>query len=491
MALLDALAARDWHASAAAAVCTEVLGLRRRRRRARAALRRRRGRPADPAHARRARPRVVRALRGRHVAAGPVGRADPRAHRRAADRAQLLLASTRARCPSELAWEVGRRLADALLDRHRAETGALPRDGRARRLGHGRDAHAGRRRGRDPRAARRAAAWHPESRRVTGSRSIPLAELGRPRIDVTVRISGFFRDAFPHLVRLLDDAVAAVAALDEPTRTTTSPRTPAPTPSGCRGARRRPGVAARDHAHLRLQARAPTAPGSCSCSTTRDWRDDDDLAAVYEAWGGYAYGRGLDGAPARDAMRDCFARIEVAVKNVDNARARHPRLRRLLPVPRRHDRHRARPRPAREPARRTRRLVRPVARRRALAGRGGAPRVPRAGRQPALDRVDDPPRLQGRVRAVGHRRLPVRLRRHRRRRRGLDVRAGRRDATCSTTTSRASCPRRTRGRRAAIAERLLEAADRGHVGQPARGRRWRGCASAYLALEGELEESQA
>ncbi len=45
---------------------------------------------------------------------------------------------------------------------------------------------------------------------------IPLAELQRPRIDVTVRISGFFRDAFPHVVAMLDDAVRLVAALDEP-----------------------------------------------------------------------------------------------------------------------------------------------------------------------------------------------------------------------------------------------------------------------------------
>ncbi|HEV2769487.1 MAG TPA: cobaltochelatase subunit CobN, partial [Solirubrobacteraceae bacterium] len=51
----------------------------------------------------------------------------------------------------------------------------------------------------------------------------------------------------------------------------------------------------------------------------RDWRDDGDIAEVYEAWGGHAYGRGLDGAPAREAMRDCHARIEAAVKNVDSA----------------------------------------------------------------------------------------------------------------------------------------------------------------------------
>ena len=110
--------------------------------------------------------------------------------------------------------------------------------------------------------------WHPESRRVTGIEVVPLAELGRPRIDVTVRISGFFRDAFPHLVRLLDDAVAAVAALDEPDEdnyVAAHARADAERLAaeiGADGAWRR--ATTRD---LRLQARAPTAPGSCSCST--------------------------------------------------------------------------------------------------------------------------------------------------------------------------------------------------------------------------------
>src|SRR5262249_32966191 len=52
---------------------------------------------------------------------------------------------------------------------------------------------------------------------------------------------------------------------------------------------------------------------------TQDWRGTADLAAVYEAWGGYAYGRDLDGAFAGEPMRDCYRRIEVAVKNVDSA----------------------------------------------------------------------------------------------------------------------------------------------------------------------------
>ena len=58
--------------------------------------------------------------------------------------------------------------------------------------------------------------WDEASRRVTGFEVVPPAELGRPRIDVTVRISGFFRDAFPHVIALLDDAIRAVAELDEP-----------------------------------------------------------------------------------------------------------------------------------------------------------------------------------------------------------------------------------------------------------------------------------
>ena len=58
--------------------------------------------------------------------------------------------------------------------------------------------------------------WDDANRRVVGIELIPLTELGRPRIDVTVRISGLFRDAFPNLVRLLNDAVNLVARLDEP-----------------------------------------------------------------------------------------------------------------------------------------------------------------------------------------------------------------------------------------------------------------------------------
>ena len=153
---------------------------------------------------------------------------------------------------------------------------------------------------------------------MTGIEVIPLAELGRPRIDVTVRISGFFRDAFPHLVVLLDDAIAKVAALDEPADQNY-------VAAHARADAERLAAELGDGAWRRATTRVfGSKPGTYGAGLlqlvdARDWRDDADIAQVYEAWGGFAYGRGLEGARGR--RRRCAtasARIEVAVKNVDS-----------------------------------------------------------------------------------------------------------------------------------------------------------------------------
>jgi cobaltochelatase CobN len=220
--------------------------------------------------------------------------------------------------PSELSWEVGLRLAEAVLDRHRTETGELPRMIGLVAWG----TSAMRTQGDDIAEALALLGvrpvWQPESRRVTGVEVIAQQELGRPRIDVTVRISGFFRDAFPHLVALLDDAVAAVAALDEPPEmnfVAAHARADAERLAAELGA----GPAWR-RATTRVFGSKPGTYGAglLQLLDSRDWRGDADLAEVYAAWGGYAYGRGLDGEPAREALRDVYGRIDVAVKNVDS-----------------------------------------------------------------------------------------------------------------------------------------------------------------------------
>ncbi|MDO4687046.1 MAG: cobaltochelatase subunit CobN [Corynebacterium sp.] len=208
--------------------------------------------------------------------------------------------------PSRLAWETGQLLADSLVERYQADhDGAYPKSvglsvwGTSAMRTSGDDiAEVFALLGVRP-------IWDEASRRVTDLEVIPLAELGRPRIDVTVRISGFFRDAFPHVLALLDDAVQLVASLDEPA----------------------------DQNFVRAHAEADGAehvrrifgskPGTYGAGLLQliesgNWRDDQDLAAVYTSWGGYAYGRGLDGVEAADDMRTAYKRIQVAAKNVDS-----------------------------------------------------------------------------------------------------------------------------------------------------------------------------
>jgi cobaltochelatase CobN len=316
MALLDALAARGWDGDAATEVCAEVLGrpdegVEGVLRFAASEVVPRIGQAVDELTA------VVAALNGRHVRAGPSG-SPTRGRLDVLPTGRNFYSVDPRALPSELSWDVGSRLADALLERHRGDTGELPRMVGLVAWG----TSAMRTQGDDVAEILALLGvrpkWHPETCRVTGIEPIPLAELGRPRIDVTVRISGFFRDAFPHLVDLLDDAVATVAALDEPDEdnfVAAHARADAERLAAELGA----GEAWR-RCTMRVFGSKPGTYGAglLQLLDTRDWRSDADLAEVYEAWGGYAYGRGLDGAAAADAMRDCYSRIEVAVKNVDN-----------------------------------------------------------------------------------------------------------------------------------------------------------------------------
>ncbi|PXY26984.1 cobaltochelatase subunit CobN [Prauserella muralis] len=212
--------------------------------------------------------------------------------------------------PSRLAWETGQALADSLLRRYHEENGDWPRSVGLSVWG----TSAMRTSGDD--AAEVLAllgvqpVWDEASRRVTGIEPIPLAELGRPRIDVTVRISGFFRDAFPHVIDLLDDAVRLVASLDEP-ESQNFVRAHAAADLAEHGDERR--------ATTRIFGSKPGTYGAglLPLIDSGNWRDDSDLAEVYAVWGGYAYGRGLDGAPARPDMENAYRRIVVAAKNTD------------------------------------------------------------------------------------------------------------------------------------------------------------------------------
>ncbi|MEU4521610.1 cobaltochelatase subunit CobN [Amycolatopsis sp. NPDC024027] len=212
--------------------------------------------------------------------------------------------------PSRLAWETGQALADSLLKRYREDTGDWPKSVGLSVWG----TSAMRTSGDD--AAEVLAllgvqpVWDEASRRVTGIEAIPLAELGRPRIDVTIRISGFFRDAFPHVIALMDDAVRLVAGLDEPLDENFV-RAHVSADLASHGDDRR--------ATTRIFGSKPGAYGAglLPLMDSGNWRDDKDLAEVYAVWGGFAYGRDLDGRPAREDMESSYKRIVVAAKNTD------------------------------------------------------------------------------------------------------------------------------------------------------------------------------
>ncbi|HVD17005.1 MAG TPA: cobaltochelatase subunit CobN, partial [Actinomycetota bacterium] len=252
---------------------------------------------------------LLRGLDGRYVPAGPSG-SPTRGLVNVLPTGRNFYSVDPKALPSELAFATGRRLADDLLARYLDEEGGWPETvgivvwGTSAMRTQGDDlgeifALLGVR-----------PAWNPETRRVTGLELVPAVELGRPRIDVTVRISGFFRDAFPNLIALVDDAVGLVAGLDEPDEVNFVAKHARAEQAAGHDRRR---------ATTRVFGSKPGAYGAglLPLIDARNWRTDADLAEVYEVWGGYAYGRGLDGVAAAGAMRDNLARVRVAVKNVD------------------------------------------------------------------------------------------------------------------------------------------------------------------------------
>jgi cobaltochelatase CobN len=148
---------------------------------------------------------------------------------------------------------------------------------------------------------------------------IPLEELGRPRVDVVCRISGFFRDAFPHTIGLINDAFDAVSNLDEPLDQNFVKRNRLSdqeklVQSGATQAE------AWTKAGYRVFGSKPGTYGAgvLQLIDQSQWKGDADFAETYVNWGGYAYTRETYGIDAREDFRRTLAGVQVALKNQDN-----------------------------------------------------------------------------------------------------------------------------------------------------------------------------
>ncbi|MFS8045794.1 cobaltochelatase subunit CobN [Rhizobium sp. BR 314] len=161
--------------------------------------------------------------------------------------------------------------------------------------------------------------WDMTSRRVTGYEIIPPAMLRRPRVDVTLRISGFFRDAFPEQIALFDKAIRAVGMLDEDAADN-------PIAARMRGEIARLEAAGLDtasasrRAGYRIFGSKPGAYGAGlqALIDEKGWERRADLAEAYLVWGSYAYGAGEEGRAERGVFEERLRSIQAVVQNQDN-----------------------------------------------------------------------------------------------------------------------------------------------------------------------------
>ncbi len=261
---------------------------------------------------------LLAGLDGRFVAPGPSG-APTRGRLDVLPTGRNFFSLDNRTVPTPTAWTLGWKSAEDLLLRHLQDFGQYPKA-----LGLSAWGTSNMRTGGDDIAQALAfigvkPTWDHSSWRVIGFEIMPLAKLGRPRVDVTLRISGFFRDAFPAQIELFDRAVRAVAALDEdendnPIASRVRNEAEALVASGVNG------MDARHIASFRIFGSKPGSYGAGlqALIDGKNWEKRADLSAAYVTWSSYAYGAKDAGIQNTRAFAQRLKRIEAVVHNQDN-----------------------------------------------------------------------------------------------------------------------------------------------------------------------------
>ena len=220
--------------------------------------------------------------------------------------------------PTEAVYTLGQKSAQLLIERYMQENGDYPRHIALSVWG-----TATMRTGGDDLAQALALmgvrpVWQKASRRVRDFEIIPLVQLGRPRVDVTLRISGFFRDAFPDMISLFNAVVEKLAHLNE-----------SPEDNPIRGnflkeqqqwkAQGITEEAATEKALYRVFGSKPGAYGAGlqTLIDEKSWETRDDLAQVYIQWSAYAYTQ-KGGKSAHEAFVNRLKNVEIVLQNQDN-----------------------------------------------------------------------------------------------------------------------------------------------------------------------------
>ncbi|MBN9314844.1 MAG: cobaltochelatase subunit CobN [Devosia sp.] len=261
---------------------------------------------------------LLAGLDGRFIAPGPSG-APSRGRLDVLPTGRNFYSVDNRAVPTPTAWELGRKSAENLLLRHFQDHGTPLRSLALSVWG-----TANMRTGGDDIAQALAfigarPSWDPGSFRISGYEIIPLAKLGRPRVDVTLRISGFFRDAFPQQIALFDKAIRAIGALDEPeddnpiaARMRTDALELMKSGAGDRDAALKAGH--------RIFGSKPGAYGAGlqGLIDSGSWETGANLAEAFLNWGQYAYGANAAGTPERDRFVARLTNSDAIVHNQDN-----------------------------------------------------------------------------------------------------------------------------------------------------------------------------
>ncbi|WP_313077278.1 cobaltochelatase subunit CobN [Melaminivora sp.] len=259
------------------------------------------------------------ALRGRFVPPGPSGSPSRGRPDVLPTGRNFYTVDTRA-IPTQTAWALGERAARALIERHLQEHGDYPRS-----IGLSVWGTATMRTGGDDIAQALALIgvrprWAPGSQRVVDFEVIPCVGLHRPRVDVTLRISGLFRDAFPATVQLFDAAVQAVAALDGEDEHDNPIRARILADSAQLAAQGLAPDEARRRAGWRVFGSRPGHYGSGLELLLRSgqWDSDADLGRAWLAASSHAYGQSDEGSAAGDALALRVAGLDAVLHNQDS-----------------------------------------------------------------------------------------------------------------------------------------------------------------------------
>ena len=249
--------------------------------------------PARDACARAEREALIAALAGRFIEPGPAG-APSRGRADVLPTGRNLYCIDPRHAPTQTAYDIGRRAAAEVMTRHAQQHGEFPRHimldlwGSATIRTGGEDfAQALALLGVAPR-------WDDASARVIGFEILPQARLDFPRVDVTLQVSGLFRDMFGNLIALFDDAVRAVAALDED--------------SGFN-----PLKTADDLRRVFGAADGTYGLGVSDRVLRGEWSDRDELARAYLSAASYAYDRAGE---SQEAVAAFSARVAAADAHV-------------------------------------------------------------------------------------------------------------------------------------------------------------------------------